>query len=196
MEKVKIDLHIHTNKSDGLGDPGQVLEYGKKIGLDGLVLTDHDNFNGYNEIKDTDLAKELMVFPSVEITTPRCDVLAYNVTEVFEGTVSEIIKKIHSVGGAAVLAHPYGGFWPNPVTNDIEIVKKFDAIEVFNAMTPLEANVEAMELAKKLKKPGTGGSDAHPLKAVGDAFTVFKDVKNGKDVVNAIKNGKCTAAWL
>ena len=48
-----------------------------------------------------------------------------------------------------------------------------------------------MELAKKLKKPGIAGSDAHTLDMIGTAIT-----KAEGDIVDAIKNGTFSIEWL
>jgi 3',5'-nucleoside bisphosphate phosphatase len=43
-----IDLHTHTNESDGTYSPEQLMEAAKKIGLEAIAITDHDTFAGYD----------------------------------------------------------------------------------------------------------------------------------------------------
>jgi predicted metal-dependent phosphoesterase TrpH len=194
MREKKFDLHVHTNCSDGINSPEEVLRYAKSIGLDGIAITDHDTVKGSKRVRK--LAKELgiILIPGVEITTPYGDILALGVDEVFSGSPSEIIEKIRKAGGVSILAHPYGGFWRKSFA-EMKTVKEFDAIEVFNAVTNdnfgIEANIKAMELAKKLKKPGTAGSDAHTLDMVGTAVTKAKG-----DIIEAIKKGTAKIEWL
>ncbi len=42
-----IDLHSHTNASDGTLTPAELIALAKQIGLAALAITDHDTFEGY-----------------------------------------------------------------------------------------------------------------------------------------------------
>jgi predicted metal-dependent phosphoesterase TrpH len=44
-----IDLHSHTNESDGTHSPEQLIEEAKSAGVDVLGITDHDTFAGYDQ---------------------------------------------------------------------------------------------------------------------------------------------------
>ena len=186
----KFDLHVHTNFSDGINSPEEVVRYAKKIGLDGIAITDHDTMRGSKKVRKLARDLEIILIPGVEITTPFGDILALGVEEVFSGKPSKILDKIRSAGGVSILAHPYGGYWRKSFA-EMKIVKEFDAIEIFNASCPMEANIKAIGLAKKLKKPGTAGSDAHFLDMVGTAFIITKN-----DVIESIKNGRFKIGWL
>ena len=41
-----VDLHIHTNYSDGIFTPEQVVEYASRVGLSAISITDHDTVDG------------------------------------------------------------------------------------------------------------------------------------------------------
>ncbi len=43
-----IDLHSHTNKSDGTFTPKELVAEAVRIGLTALSITDHDTFTGYD----------------------------------------------------------------------------------------------------------------------------------------------------
>lgn len=43
---MRIDLHTHSNVSDGTDDPDVLVERAKAAGLDVVALTDHDTFDG------------------------------------------------------------------------------------------------------------------------------------------------------
>lgn len=79
----KIDLHVHTNYSDGLFSPRQVLNLAKNFDLKVISITDHDNLDGYrNAIEYADqLGIELI--PGVEISSYIKDrevhILAYHI---------------------------------------------------------------------------------------------------------------------
>ena len=46
-----IDLHIHTNASDGTDSPEQLLANVQKAGIKIFAVTDHDTINGAMEMK-------------------------------------------------------------------------------------------------------------------------------------------------
>ncbi len=43
-----IDLHSHTDRSDGTFTPAELVAEGKRVGLSALAITDHDTFAGYD----------------------------------------------------------------------------------------------------------------------------------------------------
>lgn len=43
-----IDLHTHTDESDGTLSPGELIEAAQWIGLEALGISDHDTFAGYD----------------------------------------------------------------------------------------------------------------------------------------------------
>lgn len=46
---MRIDLHTHSDRSDGTMPPGEVVHAAKAAGLDVLGLTDHDTAEGWDE---------------------------------------------------------------------------------------------------------------------------------------------------
>lgn len=70
----KIDLHVHSNTSDGTLTPSELVMEAKKMGLRAFALTDHDTVNGIAEAKAAALALkekedyELELVPGVEIS--------------------------------------------------------------------------------------------------------------------------------
>lgn len=47
-----IDLHLHSNRSDGTDDPAALVALAGAAGLTGLALTDHDTVAGWQEAAD------------------------------------------------------------------------------------------------------------------------------------------------
>jgi predicted metal-dependent phosphoesterase TrpH len=63
------DLHVHTNHSDGIMSPEQVVTKAVEAGLKVLAISDHDTVTGYLEgIEYADRA-ELTLIPAVELST-------------------------------------------------------------------------------------------------------------------------------
>lgn len=50
-----VDLHVHSNASDGTFSPSQVVELAKNAGLDAFALTDHDTTAGVPEALEKDV---------------------------------------------------------------------------------------------------------------------------------------------
>jgi 3',5'-nucleoside bisphosphate phosphatase len=44
-----IDLHSHTNESDGTLTPAELVALALKAGLEAIAITDHDTFAGYEQ---------------------------------------------------------------------------------------------------------------------------------------------------
>ena len=82
MEKI-IDLHIHTNVSDGVLSPKEVIDMAVENGASVIAIADHDTIDAYNdELFDYAEENNLILVPAVEISTrtKKCGihVLGYN----------------------------------------------------------------------------------------------------------------------
>ena len=82
MEKI-IDLHIHTNVSDGVLSPKEVVDMALKNGAGVIAIADHDTVDAYNdELFDYAEERNIILVPAVEISTKtkKCGihVLGYN----------------------------------------------------------------------------------------------------------------------
>ena len=64
-----VDLHTHTNESDGSLTPAELIQLATAVGLDGLAITDHDTFDGFE--KALPLAQEagLALLCGIELNT-------------------------------------------------------------------------------------------------------------------------------
>ncbi|MDF2612884.1 MAG: hypothetical protein K0S71_670 [Clostridia bacterium] len=61
-----IDLHIHSNISDGTLSPSDLAVYAKSKGLSAIALTDHDTISGIEECTQKGIAINLIVVPGIE----------------------------------------------------------------------------------------------------------------------------------
>lgn len=64
-----IDLHSHTNESDGALTPQELVELAQKTGLDALAITDHDTFEGYRKAVPFARAAGLELVQGIELNT-------------------------------------------------------------------------------------------------------------------------------
>jgi len=65
----RIDLHTHSLRSDGRGQPAQVMAESVAAGLDIVALTDHDTVAGWDEARVAAEALGLGFIPGIELTT-------------------------------------------------------------------------------------------------------------------------------
>ncbi len=65
----KVDLHMHTNYSDGFYPPVQLLKKAKAEGIDCISITDHDSLSAIEEATEIGNEIGVEVIPGVEISS-------------------------------------------------------------------------------------------------------------------------------
>ncbi len=166
---MKFDIHVHSKySSDGVLEPNEILKIAKKVGLNGIAITDHNSMDAYKDIEP----KDIEIIRGVEISSLSGHIIALNINEIIPKglTVDETIERIHDQGGIAIAVHPYR-FWSGLGEKNI-IGKRFDVIEVLNGRCKKINNLRAMALAEKLALPFSAGSDAHFANEIGRAYIV------------------------
>jgi predicted metal-dependent phosphoesterase TrpH len=63
-----LDLHSHTNRSDGAHDPADLVEYAAGRGVDVLAITDHDTMAGVADAQAAGRAIGVHVVPGIELS--------------------------------------------------------------------------------------------------------------------------------
>ena len=80
MKKL-IDMHTHTNYSDGDYSPTELIELAKKQNIKILGITDHDTLEGIKNVPKN--IKNLKIIPGIELTAKvpkgRMHILGYNI---------------------------------------------------------------------------------------------------------------------
>jgi hypothetical protein len=64
-----IDLHSHTNRSDGTFAPAELVAEAKRVGLSALAITDHDTFAGYDTAAPLAREAGLELIGGIELST-------------------------------------------------------------------------------------------------------------------------------
>jgi predicted metal-dependent phosphoesterase TrpH len=64
-----IDLHSHTDRSDGTFTPEELVAEAKRVGLHALAITDHDTFAGYDAARPHAEASGLELICGIELST-------------------------------------------------------------------------------------------------------------------------------
>ena len=186
----KVNLHIHTNYSDGKAYFKKVLDNSKKNGYKLISITDHNTVEGHKHYQDEILVTGVefdcwfgyvfihLLAYNIDVNHPSlCPFLAKTKAET-EGdlirlfarrNVPELIKAIHEAGGIAVLAHP-ACYWAISLERLVKKLMKhgLDGIEVFYPY-PRFRKIVKFHSAKDVRKIAdkypqllkTGGTDFH-----------------------------------
>lgn len=64
-----IDLHSHTNESDGTCSPEDLIREAVRAGVDTLGITDHDTFKGYDQAVSFAAAAKVELVCGIELST-------------------------------------------------------------------------------------------------------------------------------
>jgi 3',5'-nucleoside bisphosphate phosphatase len=94
---VRIDLHAHSNVSDGTEPPAAVVAAAAAAGLDVVALTDHDSTDGWDEASRAAANSGVALVPGMEISCRTeqgisVHLLSYLHDPSHEGLLEEITK--------------------------------------------------------------------------------------------------------
>ena len=191
---MKFDLHMHTRRysPDSIIDPFELAQRAVDIGLDGIVITEHDRLWPEAELDELRrAAPSLVILGGVEVSARGGDVLCYGVTNLDRlkrGTPwGDLCREVHVQGGVAVAAHPYR--WGQ----DFEGLLRDQSPQ----LSGLEMMSNNMDPGLRRRAAGfwernplfatLGNSDAHEIDVVGCCYTEFDaEIRNSADLVNAI----------
>lgn len=196
------EMHCHTKEGslDSFVTLKQTIKILKSKGFDGMVVTDHNSYKGYEKAQKYNLVNDFIVIRGVEYDTSDAghvlvilpDNKELNILTKKGLPVREVISIVHAIGGVIGLAHPFGhgrfGIWWYLKYKQLEeIFGLFDFIEVFNASATTLANSLAYKVSEKYGLTGTGGSDSHRYTTVGLVKTTLNyNIKNGTDLIQAM----------
>lgn len=209
-EKMKIDMHCHVKEGspDSRVKVEEYIALLQRQGFDGMLITDHDTYDGYrywrDNIKDKKY-KDFVVLRGIEYDTLDAGhFLVVMPTDVSLKILEHkgmplwlLMLVVHKHNGIIGPAHPYGERFLSVFNTGIHkkttaIATDFDFVEGFNACEDEESNMKAQKTGKKYNIPCVGGSDSHRVDCVGTAYTYFPiDIKNENELIKYIRhNGK------
>lgn len=64
-----VDLHAHSDRSDGTYTPSELLDYAVEKKLNAIALTDHDSIDGLDEFLSRAEGKPIEAVPGIEFST-------------------------------------------------------------------------------------------------------------------------------
>lgn len=174
---VRVDLHCHSDASDGYYAPHLVADLMAREGIDYGALTDHQTTAGLLPFHEAASRRGISHIAGAEIHADfdeqEIHLLAYGfalenaaIRAAFEDVLSirEVIDRVHEAGGIAVLAHPLEYGWDEQTfeRNMERLVQAgLDGIEAF--YTPY-SQAEQDRLAAMADRYGiltSAGSDFH-----------------------------------
>jgi predicted metal-dependent phosphoesterase TrpH len=194
---MKFDLHLHTTRHspDSQMDPLVMVRRAREIGLDGVVITEHDWLWTEPELEGLrGPAKGLVVLAGIEVSAREGHFLVYGVTDPFalpRGIgVAELCREVHRQGGAVVAAHPFR--WGQRFEEILEREKPdLDGLEMMSNNMDGECRRRTAAVQARLGLAGLGNSDAHHEDTLGCCCTEFAaDVRTAADLVAAIRGRK------
>ncbi len=208
-EDLKYDFHCHT-KNGSLDAKVDILQYAellKEKGFAGMMVTDHNSYNGYRAWQRTERetggVPGFTVLRGIEYDTLDAghilvvmpDDVDLRILEVRGLPIHMLVRIVHRFGGILGPAHPYGAkFLSAMCSKRLEreegLIDHFDFVEAFNTCELPDSNRKAGELARRYGKPAFGGSDSHRTDYIGMAYTeTAEPVTCCDDLIRLVKTG-------
>ena len=179
-------------------DPAALCRRAREIGLDGVVITEHDWLWTEAELDELRLEHpKLVILAGVEVSAFEGHFLVYGVDNPFalpRGIrVAELCREVHAQGGAVVAAHPFR--WHQPFEEILQREKpELDGLELMTNNMDAECRRRAADVQRQLNLAGLGSSDAHDEGTLGVCYTTFPDgTATMTDLVSAIRGRRVTA---
>jgi len=195
---MRVEFHCHTSFSkDCLLSPGQLVECGRRKGIDRIVVTDHNSIAGALAAKEIDPDR---IIVGEEIMTTGGEILASFVQrEIPPGlTPRETIGQLRDQGAFISLAHPFDearrGSWG--LEDLFSIIPLVDAIETFNSRCMRQGQNRAASLfAEQHGLAGTVGSDAHTCWELGRSTMLLHPFRNAVELRGVLRQGEPRTRW-
>ena len=189
----KVNLHIHTTCSDGLGNYEQIVSSAKEQGYRLIAITDHNTVEAHKHIQDDILLTGVefdcwcgyvfihLLAYGIDINHPDIQPFLAKFKKDTEDVIprlfakrniKKLIQAIHNAGGIAVLAHP-ACCWAISLEKLVKKLMKYglDGIEVYYPYPHLRKIVKfhsaesVYKIAEKYPELiKTGGTDFHEEK--------------------------------
>jgi len=186
-----IDFHVHSLFSfDCKNDVKKIISRCKKIGIDGIAITDHNTIKG--GMKALSLKeKDFLVIVGSEVSTEKGEITGLFLNEEIKSRCfDDVIDEIREQDGIIVLPHPFR--YLNAILHGIEknVLRKIDIIEKINYLDHPLALLLSYLLTKKSEMPFIGGSDAHKLFEVGKVRTIVYNAETLEELRDSILKGR------
>lgn len=190
--KERIDLHIHTNCSDGELSPKEVIDEASKNGATTIAITDHDTTEAYtDELYEHAKSKNIKIINGVEISSKTSNAGIHVLGYEFDINNQELIQKLYMLRNAR---HKYLkdvaskleelGYKINVIELD-----KIDAVAKSHIAQDIVSNSENEELLlENFKHIPTRGEFIEAIMNRGGPAYVRKESITPKEAAELIRN--------
>lgn len=190
---MKIDLHTHTFRSkDSCNRYERIVEAVQRTGLDGIAVTDHNEFEGALEMRRR---APFLVIPGEEIKTNRGEIIGLFLKKKIPPGLDpmETVDRIHEQGGVAYVPHPFDEVRGSRIERDTLdlITPHIEILEVFNARNALPRfNRRALEYARRHDVLAGAGSDTHTYAEYGRAYVDIPPFESAQEFLESMRRGR------
>jgi predicted metal-dependent phosphoesterase TrpH len=186
---LRTEFHCHTIYSkDGMIRPEAIVKRARALGIDRLIVTDHNSILGAQAAFAIDPQR---VIVGEEVQTQKGEFLAAFVTENVPAYLPpmEALQRLRDQGAFISVSHPFDPQRSGWTVEDlVEMLPLVDAIETFNARCANNAmNAAAQDFAKQHQLAGTAGSDAHLLLELGRANLLLPPFSTAEELRQVIR---------
>jgi predicted metal-dependent phosphoesterase TrpH len=207
---MKCDLHLHTIHSgmctvpvarafcrESYNEPGAVYDKLKRLGMELVTVTDHDSIDACEELRRY---PDFFLSEEVTVTLPsgtEAHLAVYDISE----RDHEIIQKLRNDFQSLIvylqerrllygINHVFSALTGDRHLEDFAVFARLvPCMEVRNAAMSRRANAYSAELASRLRKTPTAGSDAHTLRGVGSAWTEVTGARSKREFLDGLRSG-------
>ncbi|MDR3186056.1 MAG: CehA/McbA family metallohydrolase [Christensenellaceae bacterium] len=112
MKYYPFELHTHTLHSDGSFTPDYLVRSAKKVGLNGIALTDHNTVSGHTQTLKSCNRHGLTFIPGIEWTTFYGHITVLGAGTIIDwrsvnpSNILEKAKEVQALDGCIGIAHP------------------------------------------------------------------------------------------
>jgi hypothetical protein len=185
---VRVDLHLHSRYShDGRSTLQELIERCAECGLDRIALTDHNTVEGALALAA--IAPDLAIVGE-EAKTREGEVIGLFITRRIPPYMraEDVMDMIHEMGGLTYVPHPLDRHRSNfSVERMVELARRIDIIETYNAWCEPAENQAAARLAVELEKVSATGSDAHAASELGRSWMEIDDYTTPQDFLEKLR---------
>jgi len=208
---MKCDMHVHSYFSgpcttplvsafcrESYSDPEEVLDALRRREMNLFTLTDHDSIEGSETLR-----RHPDFFLSEELTCrmPSGTEVHIGVYDFHERQHAQLQQRRNDLPALLMylterqlffsINHVFSSLTGRREIEDFGWFREyFPAVEARNGHMLPKANAHAARLARRWRKIGIGGSDAHALPSVGTTYTKVRDARTKQEFFEGLKNGR------
>jgi predicted metal-dependent phosphoesterase TrpH len=190
----KIDLHTHSKYSgDTNAEPEEMVARAISVGLGGIAFTEHYSYEVSEPLErlKEKYSEALLIIRGVELSTAEGHCLVFGVNtdrlSLSLAPLEKVVRVVSEVGGIVIPSHPFRR--GSGIGKALSGMRGLCAIEGCNGANLHAFNTKAIETAKAMNLPFTGGSDAHEPEEVGSCFTEFRDHVSPDNFLDLLRKG-------